>query len=139
MCIRDRDVIAEAVGTYTADQVADDWDFAGLREHFANMFLSEEDLHYTVEELDRLTREEVQSLLMDKAMAAYDKREQELGDLMRELERVILLRMVDQKWMDHIDNMEELRRGIGLRAYGQHNPVIEYQREGSEMFDEMIY
>ena len=133
------DVVDEAVSTYTADAAADDWDFAGLREHFAPMFLTEEDLHYTVDQLDQLTREQVKELLMARASAAYEKREKELGDLMRELERVILLRMVDQKWMDHIDNMEELRRGIGLRAYGQHNPVVEYQREGSEMFDEMIY
>ncbi len=133
------DVIDEAVNTYTADAVADDWDFEGLREHFGPMFLEEGDLHYTVEELDRLEKGDIRELLNKRAMAAYEKREEELGDLMRELERVILLRMVDQKWMDHIDNMEELRRGIGLRAYGQHNPVVEYQREGSEMFDEMIY
>ena len=57
---------------------------------------------------------------------------------MRELERVVLLKNVDTKWMDHIDAMTELRNGIGLRAYGQHDPVVEYKREGFDMFDAMI-
>ena len=58
--------------------------------------------------------------------------------MMRELERYVLLKMVDEKWMDHIDAMHELRRGLGLRAYGQHDPKLEYKREGFEMFDAMI-
>jgi preprotein translocase subunit SecA len=69
----------------------------------------------------------------------YEQKEQELGsELTRELERVILLRVVDQKWMDHIDAMDQLRHGIGLRAYGQRDPVVEYKFEGFEMFEEMI-
>ena len=72
-------------------------------------------------------------------MTVYEKKEQELGaPLMRELERVIMLRVVDEYWMDHIDAMTELRQGIGLRAYGQNNPVIEYKREGYDMFEEMV-
>ena len=60
------------------------------------------------------------------------------SELMRELERVVLLRTVDSKWMDHIDAMDELKRGIHLRAYGQHDPVVEYRKEGFDMFDQMI-
>jgi len=69
----------------------------------------------------------------------YEEKEREVGsELMRELERVVLLRVVDEKWMDNIDAMDQLRYGIGLRAYGQRDPVIEYKFEGFEMFEEMI-
>ncbi|MGN1088792.1 MAG: SEC-C metal-binding domain-containing protein, partial [Huintestinicola sp.] len=77
--------------------------------------------------------------LIDRAVTFYEKREKELGsDMLRELERVILLKVVDLKWMAHIDDMDELRKGIGLRAFGQKNPVVEYRYEGFEMFDAMI-
>ena len=77
--------------------------------------------------------------IRDRAHKAYKEKEENVGSpIMRELERVILLRNVDSKWMEHIDAMTELRNGIGLRAYGQHDPVIEYKREGFDMFDAMI-
>ena len=77
--------------------------------------------------------------ITEKAVKLYEQREEEFGeDMMRELERVVLLKNVDTKWMDHIDNMEELKKGIRLRAYGQHDPVVEYRLEGFDMFDEMI-
>ena len=77
--------------------------------------------------------------LTNQAHSYYEQKEQEIGsEELRELERVVLLKIVDQKWMDHIDNMEELKNGIGLRAYGQKDPVIQYRIEGFEMFDEMI-
>ncbi len=73
------------------------------------------------------------------AIAIYEDKEKELGsDILRELERVVMLKVVDQKWMDHIDSMDELKNGIGLRAYGQKNPVDQYRVEGFDMFDEMI-
>ena len=72
-------------------------------------------------------------------MSIYDKKEAQYGgDIMRELERVVLLKTVDRYWMDHIDNMDELRRGIHLRAYGQKDPVVMYRVEGFDMFDQMI-
>ena len=71
-------------------------------------------------------------------MERYNEREALFKDDMREVERVILLNVVDKKWMDHIDDMDQLRRGIGLRAYGQKDPVIEYQFEGFNMFEDMI-
>jgi preprotein translocase subunit SecA len=77
-------------------------------------------------------------MLSERGHAEYEKREQEFGEqLMRDLERMVLLRNVDTLWMDHIDAMDELRRGIGLRAYGQHDPVVEYREVGSDMFEEM--
>ena len=86
-----------------------------------------------------IRKEELEELLKDDADELYEKREEEVGsDRMRELERVILLRNVDEKWMDHIDAMHELRRGIGLRAYGQVDPVNAYKAEGFEMFDAMV-
>ena len=76
--------------------------------------------------------------LKDKAHKIYETKEKEIGEPIRELERVVLLKVVDDKWMDHIDNMDELKNGIGLRAYGQKDPVVQYRFEGGEMFDEMV-
>ena len=78
--------------------------------------------------------------LKQKAFARYEEKEQEIGEAdLRELERVVMLKVVDQKWMDHIDAMDELKDGIGLRAYGQKDPVVQYRIEGTEMFDQMVY
>jgi preprotein translocase subunit SecA len=78
--------------------------------------------------------------LKQKAIARYEEKEQEIGETdFRELERVVMLKVVDQKWMDHIDAMDELKDGIGLRAYGQKDPVVQYRIEGTEMFDQMVY
>ena len=86
-----------------------------------------------------MTPETLTALLQERAHKIYEMKEAALGsEIMRELERVVLLRNVDTKWMDHIDAMTELRNGIGLRAYGQHDPVIEYKREGFDMFDAMV-
>ena len=121
------------------DVVHDNWDLDGLRDYFLGWILDKDDLRYTSEELGEVTREDVVNTIMEKATKIYKEREEAFGeDLMREIERVMLLRTVDEHWMDHIDNMEELRRGIGLRAYGQHNPVVEYRNEGTDMFNEMI-
>ena len=82
--------------------------------------------------------EKISEELQEKALAKYKEKEEEIGsDDLRELERVVLLKVVDEKWMDHIDNMDELKNGIGLRAYGQQDPVVKYRTEGGDMFDEM--
>ena len=120
------------------DNIHDNWDIAGLREHFSGMITDKDDLRFTPEELGNTTREEVAEKLKEKAHGIYEKREAEFGsELMREIERVMLLRSVDTNWMDHIDNMDRLRQGIGLRAYGQHNPVVEYRNESYDMFSAM--
>ncbi len=110
-----------------------------VRDHFLGIFLQKEDCVFTDEELDDLHPEGLINELKDQAHKVYKEKEEAVGStVMRELERVILLRNVDSKWMEHIDAMTELRNGIGLRAYGQHDPVIEYKREGFDMFDAMV-
>ena len=106
---------------------------------FRGVFLHPEELKLTDKELEGYTADELVELVANKARELYARKEQELGEpLMRELERVVMLRVVDEYWMDNIDAMTELRQGIGLRGYGQHDPVVEYKREGYEMFENMI-
>ena len=106
---------------------------------FRTMFLAEDELNLSDDELSALTVDELVDMVTEKATAVYDTKEQEIdAPLMRELERVIMLRVVDEYWMDQIDAMNELKQGIGLRAYGQNDPVVEYKREGFEMFEQMI-
>ncbi len=117
----------------------DNWDMEGLRESYMGWLIGEDDLHFTKDEIEELDPEFVVNELQKKAHELYEKREQEFTPaITRELERVILLKNVDRYWMDHIDAMEELKRGINLRAYAQRNPVVEYRVEGSDMFDATI-
>ncbi|HHV31010.1 preprotein translocase subunit SecA [Caproiciproducens sp. LBM24188] len=117
----------------------DDWNMNGLRDHYMGWLITQDDLVYSADELERLEPEFVKNELVEKATALYEAREKMFGEeIMRELERVVLLKNVDTEWMDHIDAMEELKRGINLRAYGQHDPVVEYRLEGFDMFDQMI-
>lgn len=119
--------------------VHDDWNYNGLREHYMGWLLGPDDLIYTKDELEQLEPDYVKDQLIEKAKALYDTREASFGEeICRELERVVLLKNVDSEWMDHIDAMEELQKGIRLRAYGQHDPVVEYRLEGFDMFDAMI-
>ena len=135
-----KDWVVDGVNLYIIDgSVHDEWNLSGLKAHFAGLLTTPDDFKYTPEELGKITKDDIIQLLTDRALAYYDKREKEMGsDMLRELERVILLKVVDLKWMAHIDDMEELRRGIGLRAFAQKNPVVEYRYEGFEMFDAMI-
>ena len=134
------DWVDDGVNQYISeDVVRDEWNLAGLREHFAGLLTTEEDFRYTPEELGSIDKKDITDMLTKRALDFYAKREEEMGsDVLRELERVILLKVVDLKWMDHIDDMDELRKGIGLRAMGQKNPVVEYRYEGFEMFDAMV-
>ena len=121
------------------DEIHDDWNLPGLRDHLMGLVTVETDFNYTPEELERISKKDIVKQLQDRAMKIYQKREQDLGEeLLREIERVVLLKVVDQKWMAHIDDMEQLKRGISLRSYGQRNPVVEYRMEGFEMFDAMV-
>lgn len=111
---------------------------------FESLFLKKGDITLTKNELETLSAKKLGEMINEKAEKAYEEREAEFGlmpnetPLMRELERVIMLRVVDEYWMEHIDAMQELRRGIGLRAYGNIKPVDAYKREGFDMFEEMI-
>ena len=116
----------------------DDWNFDGLREYFGGWLTNDDDFRYTVDELNELEAEDVAETLKDKALELYEQREKEFGsEVMREMERVMLLKSVDTNWMDHIDAMDQLKQGIGLRSYGQHNPVVEYRNESFDMFSDM--
>lgn len=115
------------------------WNLEGLREFYMGWLIEKDDLNYSKEELADLKVKDIINTLVQKATDLYLKREERFTQpVTRELERVILLRNVDTHWMEHIDNMEELKKGIYLRSYGQHDPVVEYRLEGFDMFDEMI-
>ena len=134
------DLIVTTVDTYLVDDtVKEEWNIAGLREHFNGWLTGPEDLDFSEDEIEDVSKEDIVEALSQKAGELYQAKEEEYGEeIMRELERVILLKVVDTKWMAHIDDMEELKKGIGLRSYGQKNPVIEYRFEGFEMFDAMV-
>lgn len=115
----------------------DDWNLDGLMDYLESICIPPRKLD--PRQLRELKRESLRELLLNAAIEAYEAREARLSsEVMRELERVVLLRVVDQKWMDHLDAMDDLREGIGLRAYGQRDPLIEYQLEAYDMFQGMI-
>ena len=134
-----KDFVVDSVNMYLVGDITDDWNLQGLKERLMGLITVEDDFEYTPQELDDLTREKIIDQLTERALKIYEKREEDLTTpILREIERVVLLKVVDTKWMDHIDDMEELKRGIGLRSYGQRNPVVEYRVEGMDMFDEMV-
>ncbi len=130
--------VERVVSAYAPEGVhPEEWDLKGLLEQAEQLFLPGHQL--TPEDLEDMGRQELEGFLAEHSHAAYEAREQELGpDTMREVERVVMLRLVDDKWMDHLDAMDQLREGIGLRAYGQKDPLVEYKFEGYEMFQNMI-
>lgn len=133
-----KDVISDAVENYTVgSQYPEEWDIAGLIEYLHNTVLPKKTLR--MEEISDLGKDELKDTIFNKALKIYEAKEAEIGpENMRELERVILLRVVDTKWMDHLDAMDQLREGITLRAFGHHDPVQAYQIEGYDMFLELI-
>jgi preprotein translocase subunit SecA len=133
------DSITDNASLYLGGDIPDEWNFAGLRAHYLGWLTTDKDFVFTGNELNDLTRESIIKTLTDRADAICADKERRYGsNMMRELERVVLLRNVDTKWMEHIDAMEELRKGIYLRSYGQHDPVVEYRIEGFNMFDAMV-
>ncbi|MGE5633352.1 MAG: preprotein translocase subunit SecA [Caulobacteraceae bacterium] len=133
-----REIVEGAVTSYTVgSEYAEEWDLKGLIEYLHPIFLPKG--AFKMEELLKLTRDELTEALLDKAFEIYKNKESQIDEeVMRELERVALLRSVDTKWIDHIDAMDQLREGITLRAYGQQDPVQAYQIEGYDMFTELI-
>ena len=115
----------------------EDWDLDALIEYAEDLFAAEGDLKKA--ELEQMNREELREELIDAANENYDRRELLFGaENMRDLEKVVMLKVVDAKWMEHLDAMDMLRQGIGLRAYGQKDPLIEYKIEAFDMFGQMI-
>jgi preprotein translocase subunit SecA len=115
-----------------------DWNFEDIRSFFFGYLCTPEDFKYSEEELQKITPEEIQKQLIERSEKIYAEKEALFGEQMREVERVILLRNVDQFWEDHIDAMDDLKNSIGLTSYAQRNPLNEYRIAGADMFDEMI-
>ena len=133
-------LLENIVTAYMGDSKdAEDCNFDGMIEYLESLFMPKDSVQFSESERMNLTKEEIIEKLKNLMRQEYHKREELNGEFhMRNLERIILLRTVDQKWRDHIDAMSQLRDGIGLRAYAQRNPIIEYQKEAFDMFDEMI-
>ena len=124
---------------FLAGDVKDEWDFGALRRHYLGWLTTDADFHYTVADYDSISQESIADMLYQRGMDVLNDKEQRYGaPLMREPERICLLKCVDRQWMDHIDNMDQLRQGIVLRGYGQKDPVVEYRIEGFDMFDQMV-
>lgn len=131
-------VTDQAIIAYTEGyKYPEEWNLSGLFEHLSTVFLPEGSV--VIEHPEELTKEHLKQQIMVVAQDTYHKKEQEIGEeRMREVERAILLRVVDLRWIDHISAMDELKQGISLRAFGQQDPVVAYKREGFDMFDELI-
>jgi len=135
-------VITGAVDLYCQSNISEeDYDLEGLEAHLKRFFVPKETILFAQDEKGKLDRDEIKERIEKVAFDSYANREELFtahGIDMREIERVVLLRIVDRKWVDHIDAMDQLRQGIGIRAYGQRDPVVEYKREGYDMFEEMV-
>jgi len=133
-----KSVIDRAVDTYAGDaDMPEDWDIANLNEHLVLIF-HKPAVILSNEDKESLTKAELKERLYNDAVAIYEKREQEFGpEIMRQAERALMLRVVDQKWMDHIDDMDQMRQSITLRAYAQRDPLVEYKFLGYDMFESM--
>lgn len=129
--------VQRVIATHTQDDDEDNWEYQTIVDYVHGNLLNSEDL--SVQDIKGKDPEEISAFIMEKVRHRYDEKEEEIGqEQMREFEKVILLRTVDTKWMDHIDQMDQLRQGIHLRAYGQNDPLREYQIEGFNMFEAMI-
>ena len=131
-------LVTEAVDAYADEKLyPEEWDYEGLHKHLSQYFLTSELM--STEEMEEYTRQELDERLHEIAHSEYQDRVDLLGEAMfGQLEKAIMLRVVDSKWMEHLDNMDMLREGIGLRAYGQKNPLVEYKFEAYDMFQHMI-
>ena len=132
------DSIAQNVAQFTVGDDHTHWNLDSLRDYYMGWLTDENDLRYTEQELEDADRADITEMLIKRAEKLYAEKQEMFGDRMPELERVVLLRNVDSYWMEHIDNMDQLKNGIHLRAYGQHDPVVTYRIEGFEMFDQMV-
>ena len=134
-----RENIDSSCAQFLSGDVKDEWDFGALRRHYQSWLTTDADFHYTVADFDSLSQQGIADMLYDRGMQILQAKEVRYGaPVMRELERICLLKCVDRQWMDHIDNMDQLRQGIALRGYGQKDPVVEYRIEGFDMFDQMV-
>lgn len=130
-------IIKKGMETYADPKLyPEEWDFAGLLKYAEKYFLAPGDLK--LEEIEDMSREEVEDKLKTMAHETYNAREESIGSpMMRELEKAVMLKVVDSKWMEHLDDMDMLKEGISLRSYGQRNPIVEYKVEAFDIFEEM--
>ena len=135
-----KDSVKDVVNRYIPESESHEhWNIKGLKNNYINYLLTEDDLNYSASELLNIKKSDLIDIITKKSLDLYKEKEEGMGkENMRELERTIILKVVDSKWTAHIDNMEELRKGIYLRSYAQKDPIIEYRIEGFDMFDEMI-
>ena len=127
------------VAHYTVGEAPEDWNLAGLRQHYLGWLTLPTDFQYTTEQLNDLEATEISEMLITRGNRILEAKEKRYtAPVMREFERICLLQNIDRNWMDHIDDMDQLRKGIYLRSYGQKDPVVEYRLEGFEMFDAMV-
>jgi preprotein translocase subunit SecA len=131
-----KSVVERTVHSHMATQDDEEVNLQGIIDYVNANLLPEGDI--TVQDLEGKDAEEIIDLILEKVKVRYDEKEEILGERMREFEKVIVLRAVDTKWIDHIDAMDHLRQGIHLRAYGQIDPLREYQNEGFAMFENMV-
>ena len=130
-------LIQRGLDTYAdAKLYPEEWDFEGLLKYCEKYFLATDEIK--LEDIEEMSREEIQKKLIEIAHATYEAREESIGkEMMRELEKAVMLKVVDSKWMEHLDDMDMLKEGIGLRSYGQRNPIVEYKVEAFDIFEEM--
>lgn len=130
-------IIEKGMETYADPKLyPEEWDFAGLLKYAEKYFLAPGDLK--LEEIEDMSREEVEDKLKTMVHETYNAREESIGSpMMRELEKAVMLKVVDSKWMEHLDDMDMLKEGISLRSYGQRNPIVEYKVEAFDIFEEM--
>ena len=132
------ETVETTVDSHTVSDNPEEWNVDAIRTYFFGLLCREDDFKYSEDELKTLTREDIKKILHERAEALYASKEEAFGDQMREIERVVLLRAVDQNWMNHIDAMDDLRGSVGLQAYAQRSPINEYRFTGADMFDDMI-
>ena len=132
-----KDVVSKYVDNATHGiEYAEEWDLNSLFEHLRAIIPFEE-IKYTKEEQQQLTAEGLKERLCEEAEKLYKAKDEEIGEQLREIERVILLKVIDQKWTDHLDNMDQMKQGINLQAYGQRDPIVEYRFASYDIFEEM--
>ncbi len=131
------EIIDEAIALYANAEYPDDWNMLGLTEYLEGMFFSKGALDFESRDYNTLDKKTVREEVLNMAMKVYEEQKELFGDAFAEVQRVVLLRSVDSHWMNHIDDMDHLKEGINLRAYGQQDPVKEYSIMGFEMFNEM--
>lgn len=132
-----KDVISTIVDNATHGiEYAEEWNLPAMLEHLRSV-IPVENVNYTKEEQQGLTALALKERLYEEAERLYNAKEEEIGEQLREIERVILLKVIDQKWMDHLDNMDQMKQGVNLQAYGQRDPLVEYRFQSFDIFEEM--